>query len=52
VIVASDYANCPDTRRSVTGLVVKCGVGYISWKSAKPATVSKSLAEAEDVKEV
>jgi hypothetical protein len=45
----SDYANCPETRRSVTGLVVKCGVGSVSWKSAKQATVSRSTAEAEYV---
>ncbi len=45
----SDYAQCPETRRSVTGLVVKCGVGSVSWKSAKQPTVSRSTAEAEYV---
>jgi hypothetical protein len=43
----SDYAQCPETRRSVTGSVVKCGVGSICWKSAKQPTVSRSTAEAE-----
>jgi hypothetical protein len=33
----------------VTGLVVKCGVGSTSWKSAKQPTVSRSTAEAEYV---
>jgi hypothetical protein len=42
----SDYAICPDTRRSVTGLVVNCGVGSVSWKCAKQATVPRSTAEA------
>jgi hypothetical protein len=45
----SDYAQRPETRRSVNGSVVKCGVGSISWKSAKQPTVSRSTAEAEYV---
>jgi hypothetical protein len=45
----SDYAQCPETRRSVTGLVVKCGVGFIRSQSAKQPTVSRSTAEAEYV---
>jgi hypothetical protein len=45
----SDYANCRETRRSVTGLAVKYGVGSVSWKSAKQATVFRSIAEAEYV---
>jgi hypothetical protein len=30
----ADWAACPDTRRSVTGYVVMCGLGAIAWKSA------------------
>jgi hypothetical protein len=45
----SDYANCRETRGSVTGLALKSGVGSVSWKSAKQATVCRSTAEAEYV---
>jgi hypothetical protein len=38
---------CPDTRRSVTGYVVMCGLGAIAWKSARQATVSRSSTESE-----
>jgi hypothetical protein len=43
----ADFAACPKTRRSVTGYVVKCGLGSIAWKSARQATVSRSTAESE-----
>ena len=43
----SDYAGCPKTRKSTTGYIVKCGLGCVSWKSAKQATVSRSSSEAE-----
>ena len=43
----SDWAGCPKSRKSVTGFVVKCGWGSISWKSAKQATLSRSSSEAE-----
>ncbi|GMF42168.1 unnamed protein product [Phytophthora fragariaefolia] len=43
----SDYANCPDTRRSVGGYVTMLASSPISWLSRKHHTVVLSTTEAE-----
>lgn len=43
----ADWAACPESRKSITGYVVKYGEALISWKSKKQATVSRSTAESE-----
>ncbi|XP_070022827.1 uncharacterized mitochondrial protein AtMg00810-like [Nicotiana sylvestris] len=43
----SEWASCPNTKRSVTGYVVKLREALISWKSKKQHTVRRSSTKAE-----
>lgn len=43
----SNYATCPDTRRSVSGWTVFLGGAVVSKKSKKQQCVTTSISEAE-----
>ncbi|KAK2985281.1 hypothetical protein RJ640_009794 [Escallonia rubra] len=43
----TDWAGCPDDRRSTSGFCVYLGCNRISWSSRKQPTVARSSTEAE-----
>ena len=47
--VDSDWAGCPDSRKSTSGYILMLNGAAISWKSKKQSIVALSSAEAEFV---
>ena len=45
----SDFAGCPDSRKSTSGYVFLLVEGAISWRSVKQSLVAISTTEAEFV---
>jgi hypothetical protein len=43
----ANFAACPDTRRSTTGVAVVCFGGAVSWESRKQPTTAASTMDAE-----
>ena len=47
VFANTDFALCPDTRRSILGFCVFIGNSLVSWKSKKQQTVLTSSTKVE-----
>lgn len=47
VYTDSDFSQCPETRRSVTGYSIHLGGGPVCWKSQRQHVVALSTTEAE-----
>jgi hypothetical protein len=45
--VDSDWAGCPDSRRSISGYALMLNGATITWKSKRQSVVALSTAEAE-----
>ncbi len=45
--VDSDWATCPKTRRSMTGVCIRLAGGTIAWKTKLQPTFAQSSTEAE-----
>ena len=47
IFTDANHANCPDTRRSMSGIIIKFGGNTIMWRSAWQNIVSHSSTESE-----
>ncbi|XP_071692029.1 uncharacterized mitochondrial protein AtMg00810-like [Rutidosis leptorrhynchoides] len=43
----TDWAGCPDDRRSTRGYAIYLGSNLVSWSAQKQKTISRSLTESE-----